>query len=257
MTTVLKLSGVTLPGSAYPKLRDFVAPAFPDAAGLVGLYTFGSRSEMNLVNHANPSLPLVAHGTLPTSDDGVVVSKLGYFDTRLAQDDEYTVIALCLPLLAASYNDGQLLYNNYMNGAAVQGESIALFGNVGTSVPSFGTFLNATGNTLVPKPMALPSGMSASRHAEFAVRVNQDGSTKVFVQDQGVLTTGVSTAQARLAASAAGRTMLIGPGYLSASSWAGNLTVKLLAVWSGPLTDQQIQDNINYLSGVYSDLIAA
>ena len=254
MTTLLKLKGVTLPGTGYPNVNDFLVPDFPHDTGLVGLYTFGSQIGMSMVNHANAALPPIPYGTISAGVDGVVVSKAGYIDTQLAQDDEYTVIALCLPILASSYVDGQLLFNNFKNGDAILGESVVLCGHKTTGLPSFGTFLN-TNPATTDKLMPLPAGMSTSRHAGFGVRVNLDGSTKCFVRDQGVVSTGKSDALARQALST--RSMLIGPGYANSSSWNGNLTVKLLAVWSTPLTDQQITENLSYLAALYPGLVQA
>lgn len=253
MTTLLKMKGVTLPGAGYPNINDFVAPVFPYAAGLVGLYTFGSQLDMSLVNHVNGALPPIPYGALSTGVDGVVVSRTSYLDTQLPQDAEYTVIALCLPILATSYLDGQLLFNNYKSGDAKQGESVALSGNAATSVPSFGAFLNAPDNAVIPKFMALPAGMSTSRHAGFGVRVSLDGSTKCFVRDKGVVSVSASAVQGRMSLS--NRTMLIGAGYTGTRNWNGNLTVKLLAVWSTPLTDQQITENLSYLESIYPDLM--
>ncbi|WP_152035087.1 hypothetical protein [Pseudomonas ovata] len=256
MTTALKLTDVILPGSGYPNIRDFVAPVFPHASGLVGLYTFGPRPELSLVNHANDGLPLIVHGTPASNSDGVTVSKLGYLDTQLPQTSEFTVISLCLPLLAASYLDGQLLFSNYKPGDATQGESVAFFGTASNpSIASVGSFLNITGNAVAAKPLAMPASISTTRHAAFAARVSLDGSTKVFVLDNGVLSAGASTAVARLPP--VSRSMLIGPGYVSTSSWAGALTVKVLAVWHGALNDQQITDNLNYLATLYEDLVEA
>lgn len=161
-----------------------------------------------------------------------------------------------MPILAPSYVEGQLLFNNFKSGDANSGESVVLGGIKPDSVPGFGTFVNSAANVPTAKLMALPAGMSTSRHAGFAVRVNLDGSTKCFVRDQGVVSTGISAAFARMPTST--RSMLIGPGYsLGSSSWNGNLTVKLLAVWSTPLTDQQITENLSYLAALYSRLMQA
>jgi len=253
MTTLLKLKGVTLPGTGYPNVNDFLVPDFPNAAGLVGLYTFGTQLGMSLANHANNSLPLIPYGALATGVDGVVVSKGNYLDTQLPQDVDFTVIALCLPLLATSYLDGQLLFSNYKNPDANQGESVVFSGNA--SVPSFGSFMNASNNVPTPKVMALPSGMSATRHAGFGVRVSSDGSTKAFVRDQGLVATGASQPIARM--TPATRSMLIGPGPVVTNNWNASLTVKLLAVWSTALTDQQITENLSYLTALYPDLVQA
>lgn len=257
MTTLLKLKGVTLPGSGYPNVNDFVVPAFPNSGGLVGMYTFGSQLGMSLTNHVNSSLPLIPHGTVQTSVDGAVVSRPNYLDTQLPNTDSYSVISLCLPILATNFAGGQIILGNYKSGDANQGESIGMSGKNGAGVPAVGSFVTDGANDIVQRYMDLPAGMVTTRHAGIGARISADGKAKMFVLDNGVLTAGAETAaQARISHSA--RSMLIGGGYnTGGTNWTGQLTIKLLAVWNVALTDQQMYDNMAYLATIYPELMAA
>ena len=63
MSTVLRLTGVTLPGTGYPTLKSFldVTPYLPVTSGLLGLYYLRDAGGRELHNYAGGT-PLIKVG---------------------------------------------------------------------------------------------------------------------------------------------------------------------------------------------------
>ena len=65
MSNVLRLTGVTLPGTGYPTLKSFldVTPRLPVTAGLLGLYYLRDSGGREIQNYVFGGAPLIKVGS--------------------------------------------------------------------------------------------------------------------------------------------------------------------------------------------------
>ncbi|WP_421672259.1 hypothetical protein [Raoultella terrigena] len=81
-----------------PPLSEFmlfdIMNSNPAKEGLLGSYFLGSRNADPTYNFANPSLPLLAVGDIPTQSKYATLSRSGYYDTGIPSETNITIIAL-------------------------------------------------------------------------------------------------------------------------------------------------------------------
>lgn len=81
-----------------PPLSEFmlfdIMDSNPAKEGLLGSYFLGNRNADPTYNFANPSLPLLAVGDIPTQSKYATLSKSGFYDTGIPSETNITLIAL-------------------------------------------------------------------------------------------------------------------------------------------------------------------
>lgn len=142
MSTVIKLNGITLPGTGYPKLSSFENISLSITNGLLGLYSFEDTITDSLRNYANADLPMTAVGTPTFTAGGVVCSIDNCFDTHIAQQTAFTFFAVAKPIKPATNDVGAFLISDFYTPTTGYGGDALGFraGSIVTGVPVLATF---------------------------------------------------------------------------------------------------------------------
>lgn len=92
---------LVIPGANFyngPLVSDFelfnIMNDVPYKTGLLGSYFLGSKNADPTYNFANPSLPLLAVGDIPTQNKYATLSRAAYYDTQLLSQTSVTIIAM-------------------------------------------------------------------------------------------------------------------------------------------------------------------
>lgn len=247
MTNALRLSGVTLPGTAYPKKKNFIIPNLPVKTGLVGLYVLGGSSALSLVNHANPALPLAAVG-LPTINAlGAVCNYQNCFDTGIPGTslNDLTVISVAKPVVTSSAASQAMIASNY-NGAGEADSSCFLYAS---SVPRFSSLAGQVGGTTLSSAIVI-STYDNTKWNSFASRMTSAGKAKSWTQVSGAQTVGAESAAG--SRSTVARNIRVGGHHsANASSFVGSVELQMVAIFAASLADAEIAQNLAYLNATY------
>lgn len=249
MTNALRLSGVTLPGTGYPKKKNFVVPDFPVGTGLIGLYVIGGTESFSLINHANASLPMLKVGAPTVGDLGAATSQANCFDTQIAGSESLTVIVVAKPVLAATSATGYLPISNYMLvGGVSTGDSLA-FSNVSGTNKAL-AYIGKSGGV-----NGVDVSIAAADPAEwngFAARFRSNGAAKLWWSSDGIIS--ASSESATAVRSVQSRTLRVG-GHYEDTLFQGTGEVQMAAVFAAELSDSDVAANLEYLSTVYGPSI--
>ncbi len=255
MTNVLRLTGVTLPGTGYPKLKSFLDPTphLPVTSGLLGLYYLHDSVSSELVNFAGgPNLTKV--GSPQLLENGAMCDHANCYDTNIQAQPLGTVLAIAVPTDApTTLIDSASVLSSYTPGAYGNGDMLY-----------FGKRFDGTGNALTAafsssdRGGTPPSGTPTTTPVYFdalspgvepwavfgtfignghAVGRLKDGALAKVVRN--------STAYTRPSAPF-GPTLRIGASP-SGAAFNGPSTVILVAYFNHVLTDAEILQNLNYL----------
>ena len=241
MSAVLKLNGITLPGSGYPKLQRFTGPQMPITAGLVGLYVLENNAEDSLYNYADVDEPLTVVGSPVVSSLGAVVSITNCFDTGILSASDMTVLSVARTKKAASSATGAMMVSNYGSSNPI-GDSLCFAG--GSTMAVYGGLTSATSQ----------SSLSLSAETEndwgfFAGAYKANGEVIAYRGANGTFTAGSPVDSGTRSITT--RTLRIGGHYNTGGSFASTATVGLVAIYHSLLTQSQIEDAYEYLRDVW------
>jgi len=246
MTTVLKLSDVTLPGNGYPKLRDFVVPDFPVKNGLVGLYRFGYSLEASCINHANSDLPLTVIGTPTINDFGCELSRNNCFDTGFTSTDELTVLAVAKPKKYDTNAVGALLVSNFTN--ADGGDSLGF-----AASQNFRAWVSSASGSVTAGAISMASAVETDWNF-FACVGSAGAESKPVWGRNATLTIPAGNVVADRSVITS-RTLRIG-GHYSTVEFAGTCEIALMAIFTNmAMADADITANYEYLRSVWAPAV--
>lgn len=255
MSNVLRLNGVTLPGTGYPTLKSFLDPKpyLPVTTGLLGLYYLRESPGGETTNFAGgPKLTKV--GAPQLLENGAVCSPGNYYDTGIQAHPLGTILAIAVPtseptsLLTSApvmtnytpgaYGNGDILYFGTKYDQAGHVLSAAFSNTDGGTSPTPGSpnttpvYLDATDPGT--EPWAVFGTFIGNGHAV--------GRLKAGALDKVVRN---SVPYTRPAAPF-GPTLRIGASP-SGAGFQGQSKVILAAYFNRILTDAEILKNLNYL----------
>jgi len=245
MTTVLKLSNVSLPGSGYPHIATFaMAPDLPVKGGLIGLYAFSKNEMVSVYNHADPSKPLIKVGSPTINKFGALLSKNHCFDSTLLSAGNVTFMAVAKPIKVSSNEASALLISNFASGTPVAGDSLGFRGSPANQAGGFGG--RADGSTT-----AAPVDISAANENNwnfFATRITAAGNVRAYWGSNGSLVSPDSVPGSRAVETV--RTLRVGGHYGLERNGVAN--VALAAIFHSSLDAGQVQSNYEYLRDVWA-----
>lgn len=255
MSNVLRLTGVTLPGTGYPTLKSFLDPKpyLPVTTGLLGLYYLRESPGGEMTNFAGgPKLTKV--GAPQLLQNGAVCSPFNYYDTGIQAQPLGTILAIAVPtteptsLISSApvmtnytpgdYGTGDILYfgTTYQETGK---NLVAAFSNTdGGNSPSPGS----PATTPVYLPMVDPGSEPWAIFGTFVGNGHAAGRLKAGVLEKAVRN---SAAYTRPSAPF-GPTLRIGASP-SNRAFQGSSTIILTAYFNRILTDAEILKNLNYL----------
>jgi len=235
MTNVIKLRDITLPGSGYPKLINFLDVNLPVTAGLSGLYVFGGDEAKSLRNHANPALPLVKVGSPVINTVGATTSRFNCFGTGISGTAGVTFFAIAKLKLFATPSAGHLMISNFGN--PVDGDTLGLQSN---SLTVYGEGPDGTVNGV---SVSLTSGVVDS-WAIFAGRVKATGEEQSWwVNQAGAIVAATESGPSPRGSSTS--TFRIGGHY--GTGFSGVNDMALASIFSAALSDEDVAANLQYL----------
>lgn len=257
MSNVIRLTGVTLPGTGYPSLKSFldVTPLLPVTAGLIGLYYLRDSGGREVQNYAGGA-PLIKVGNPTLLAHGALCDVSNYYDMGIKAQPKATMLAIAMPQSApaslvgsipviSGYNapasgsgNGDMLWcgTNYSGAGQLVGAGASTQGDGVTPQSSPAAYLNT------PLPVAAPIAIfgtftgAPDRHA-----VGMLPSPGAALLKQGYAA-GAPTFPRP--AAPFGPTLRIGA---SPYGFTGPSKVILAAYFNRVLTDAEIQQNLNYL----------
>lgn len=248
MTNALRLAGVTLPGTGYPTIANFITPDLPVKTGLVGLYVFGGDLTMSLINRANPDLPALAVGDPTIESVGAVLNGGNCIDTQLFSSAAgQTVIVIAKPIKPVSPATSAMLVSNYLQGTPSNGDFLA-FGDA-SGAPQLKTFVATATGAFTGPAIAIPSDVDTEAWNLFAQRISSAGRTKGFWGKNGATlqsAEGVLQTRAIL-----GRSLRIGGHYSFGTTYQANVHMEMAIIFQGEPSDADILTNMAYLRDVY------
>lgn len=249
MTAVLKLSGVTLPGTGYPNIVSFLSAApsidLPVKTGLVGLYILAGNEADSIYNHANSEIPLIKVG-LPTINlFGASVSRDNCFNSQLVPTANMTFMAIAKPLKVAANADAALLISNFTT-AGPSGDSLGFRG----ATPSQSGVYGGLTPSGVSQSFNDISTANTANWNFFAGTIDANGAAKPFWGRDGSLVVGspVDSGDRGVVTS---RTLRIG-GHYEPTLFGGTASLAMAAIFQAKLSDADIQANYAYLRDVWA-----
>lgn len=260
MSNVLRLTGVTLPGTGYPTLKSFldVTPRLPVTAGLLGLYYLRDSGGREIQNYISGGAPLIKVGSPALLENGAVCDPSNYYSMNMQARPQGTILAIAKPENApanfgasipvvSGYNapasgsgNGDVLWcgTNFSGAGQVVGAAASCPGDGVTPQGSPAAYLNVS---LPPAaPMAIFGTFTGApdRHM-VGMLPNPGGALLKQAYASGAPTFSRPPA-------AFGPPLRIGA---SPYSFTGQSTVMLVAYFNRVLTEAEIQQNLEYLRG--------
>lgn len=239
MSTLTKLSGITLPGAGYPTLPNFAAPTFPAGmANLTGLYFLGGKESMSLRNLVTGADELTKTGTPTVNAYGATCSITNCYNTNEGSANDVTIIAIAKPFAGNPANAAASWFLASQYGANPGGDGLSFYS---TGLTMWGSTAGGAANS----PSLSLAGANAANWNSFAGRVKADGSSQVWWGKDGATVAGAAGgAVARTVQ--AGRKFALGGHYGANFGATGNLL--MAAIFTGAaLSDANITDNLAYL----------
>lgn len=209
MTAVIKLNGITLPGTGYPKLSSFENISLSITAGLLGLYSFENTLTDSLRNYANADLPMTLVGTPTFNAGGVVCSIDNCFDTHIAQQTAFTFVAVAKPIKPSTNDVGAFLVSDFYSPTTGYGGDGIGFraGSIITGVPVLATFGQNSATNYAASEVSV-STLDVNNAAFFVGKGSVATGLISGIGSNGTLTMGANTALS--ARGTTGGTLLIG-----------------------------------------------
>ncbi|EIV2912406.1 hypothetical protein QZQ06_10420 [Serratia marcescens] len=113
MSTVIRLNGVTLPGTGYLHISQFLEIFVSVTDGLKGMYSFTESEEKSLINYAGGQ-NLIKYGNPVFTPDGIKVSRQNYFDTGIMPSGNgFTHVIVAIPKKDIPVGEGVFIISNY------------------------------------------------------------------------------------------------------------------------------------------------
>lgn len=257
MSTVLRLTGVTLPGTGYPTLKSFldVTPYLPVTSGLLGLYYLRDAGGRELHNYAGGT-SLIKVGNPKLLENGAVCDANNYYDMGIQAQPKGTILAIAMPDSAPSNLVTSIpVVSGYNAPASGSGNGDVLW--VGTNYSSIGQMVGAGSST--PGDGVTPQSSPAAYHAVSLPATSPLALFGTFTgaperHSVGILpSAGAGLLKQSYAAAAqtfSRPAAAFGPPLrIGASSYGftGASTVIMVAYFNRVLSDVELQKNLNYL----------
>ncbi|MCC2673283.1 MAG: hypothetical protein K0R58_230 [Ramlibacter sp.] len=250
MTNALRLDGVTLPGTGYPKKKNFVVPNFPVTSGLLGLFVIGGNQSLSLINHADSDAPALVVGSPTFNELGATLSQVNCLDTQLPSTSAMTIISVAkviLPAGASPFADSAMICSNFLGGGSNTGDSLSLRNATGAKVSA----LVQTSGGINASNQDISTGTAGQWNA-FVGRYKSTGEAKAWWSHSGtVVSAAESAAATRVAISSALR---IG-GHYQPAQYTGPIEVQMVAIFNQALADADVASNLAYLTATYGPAI--
>lgn len=262
MSNVLRLTGVTLPGTGYPTLKSFldVTPRLPVTAGLLGLYYLRDSGGRDTENYVAGGSPLVKVGSPTLLENGAICDPANYYSMGIVAQPAGTILAIAKPATApTTFATSIPVVSGYNAPANGSGNGDVLW--CGTNFSGAGQVVGAAAST--PGDGVTPQSSPAAYQS---VALPPEAPMAIF----GTFTGAPSRHQAGLLPSpgaalvkgayAAGAPTFPRPAApfgpplrIGASPYAfsGQSTVMLVAYFNRVLTDAEILQNLEYLRSVW------
>ncbi|WP_337045547.1 hypothetical protein [Serratia bockelmannii] len=232
MSTVIRLNGVTLPGTGYLHISQFLEIFVSVTDGLKGMYSFSSDENKSLINYAGGQ-NLVKHGNIIFTENGVKLSKDNYFDTGIMPSAAgFTHIAVAIPKKPSVIDNGCFLVSNYFKpGGTGTGGQATGYVLAAANDPRFRNYVQVNANGWV--------------YGNMGIGFLSDSTPAVW---GGVASMGSGSAGGTKVVYGYNNNLAIGNGgNVSAISIAGQGT-KLIGGHRGPSTE--FNDETNYVQAV-------
>lgn len=250
MSTLIRLSGVTLPGTDYPKLLDFIPLALPVAAGLVGLYRFGSSIEESRRNFANPGEPLTVVGSPVIKPIGALLDNANCFNTSLKSTAAITILSVAKMMhVTSSIAGAALVTSQAQDGATVRGDDLYING---TTVPERRVSLSVGHETGSASVHCNVTGTIAGEWNFFAGRVNEAAEAQTGHARAGLPMTWSAQTDVGVRQVSATRNLRIGGAYFLHS---GATEHALVAIFDRALTTSEVEQNLSYLRSIWAPAV--
>ena len=260
MSNVLRLTGVTLPGTGYPTLKSFldVTPRLPVTAGLLGLYYLRDAGGREIQNYVSGGAPLIKVGSPTLLENGAVCDPNNYYSMNMQARPQGTFLAIARPKSApaslvtsipvvSGYNapangsgNGDVLWcgTNYSGVGQVIGAAASCPGDGVTPQSSPAAYLAVS---LPPtSPMAIFGTFTGVPDRHTVGLLPSPGAALL----KGAYASGAPTFSRP--ATAFGPPLRIGA---SPYGFTGQSTVMLVAYFNRVLSEAEIQLNLEYLRG--------
>lgn len=260
MSNVLRLTGVTLPGTGYPTLKSFldVTPRLPVTAGLLGLYYLRDAGGREIQNYVSGGAPLIKVGSPTLLENGAVCDPNNYYSMNMQARPQGTILAIARPKSApaslvtsipvvSGYNapangsgNGDVLWcgTNYSGVGQVIGAAASCPGDGVTPQSSPAAYLAVS---LPPtSPMAIFGTFTGVPDRHTVGLLPSPGAALL----KGAYASGAPTFSRP--ATAFGPPLRIGA---SPYGFTGQSTVMLVAYFNRVLSEAEIQLNLQYLRG--------
>ena len=262
MSNVLRLNGVTLPGTGYPTLKSFldVTPYLPVTAGLLGLYYLRDAGGREVHNYVAGGVPLTKIGNPTLLENSAQCDGSNYYDTGIQAQPKGTMLAIARPHSAPdSLATSIPVLSGYNAPASGSGNGDILW--LGTNYSGIGQLVGAAAST--PGDGVTPQSAPASYQA---VVLPPAAPLAIFGTFTGApdrhmagLLPGPGAALLKSSYAAGAPTFPrpaapFGPPLrigASPYSFTGPSEVVLVAYFNRVLTEAEIQQNLNYLRSVW------
>lgn len=246
MTSVVKLTNVTLPGDGYPNISSFKEIYVSVTDGLVGLYSIRTSITASLKNYADGGSDMTIIGAPTMSDDGAICNYANCFDTGIPAQQAFTFIALAKPNRPTVASQYHMLISNYFQpgGVGNAGDAIA-FAYDGSS-PRFRSYAQSGLSSVVMADAGI-AGFSESEVAFFAGMSSRDDGNRLAFARAGTLSIGTPSAMAARSIEGAGTILVGGHRGLSTSYPAFGKGIYAAAIYNRAVTNAE-------LTTIYNDL---
>ena len=252
MSNVLRLTGVTLPGTGYPTLKSFLDPKpyLPVTTGLLGLYYLRDSLGGEVKNFAGGA-NLVKVGAPQLLENGAVCGPTNYYDTGIQAQPLGTMLAIAIPTDApTSLVNSSPVMSNYLPGVYGNGDLLYFGTNFNQSGDVLGAGFSSTARGADPTPGTTPVYVDATApgtapwpiFGTFVGNGHAVGRLKAGALEKGVR----SGADFTRPVAPFGPTLRIGAAQ-STGGFQGESKVILVAYFNRILTDSEILQNLTYL----------
>lgn len=253
MTTVTKLTGITLPGTGYPDINSFKEIYMSVTSGLIGLYSIRDTLAFSLNNYATGGSPMTVVGAPTMSGDGAVCNYANCFDTGIATQTAYSFLALAKPTLSTDATQNCMIVSSYFQPSAGQnaGDSIGFAAN-GTTNPRFRNYSQNSTSSVIFADAGV-TGFSESSVAFFAGVTSLTDGVRLAFGHGGSLSIGTPTTLSARNITGAG-TILVG-GHRGPSTFfpAFGKGIYAVAIYNRAITNAEITQGYADLSSYAVD----
>lgn len=262
MSNVLRLTGVTLPGTGYPSLKSFldVTPRLPVTAGLLGLFYLRDAGGREIQNYVSGGAPLIKVGSPELLENGAICDTNNYYSMNFNARSQGTILAIAKPQSAPSnFSTSIPIISGYNAPASGSGNGDVLW--TGTNFSGSGQVIGAAascpGDGVTPQSspaaylnVSLPPAAPLAVFGTFTGAPDRHMVGMLPTPGAALLKQAYASAAPTFSRPAApfGPPLRIGS---SPYGFTGKSTVMLVAYFSRVLSEGEIQQNLEYLRSVW------